>query len=326
MGFDRRRAALAIACALAAAPAAAVPFPDYPARPVRFIVPFPPAGGMDTLARIVSHHMTERWSQPVLVDNRPGAAGAVGTSAAARAAPDGHTLLMAATSHALLPHVNPRLPYDPVADFDPVAALASTEHVLLVSPALAATSVQELVSLARSRQHPLAYGSNGIGSMPHLGVELLSMTTGIRVKNVPYQGAQPALADLATGQVQMYFATQTSCLAHVRSGRARAIAISGRQRSPLLPDVPTLGESGLHGFEVTSLYGIMVPARTPRGIRARIEAEVARIQALPEIPDTLRQRGMEMVVAPGARFGRILRHEAEQWSRVLTSSTVRRDG
>ncbi|HYC44581.1 MAG TPA: tripartite tricarboxylate transporter substrate binding protein [Burkholderiales bacterium] len=307
----------ALACSIPAAHAQT----NYPARTIRFIVPFTPGGSADIFARPVAQKMSESMGQQVVVENRPGSGGVVGTEVAAKAAPDGYTLMMGLTANmAVNPSLYPKLPYDPLRDFAPVTLVASAPYVLVVPPSLPARNVKELVGLARGRPGDLAYVSLGSGSMGHLSGELLASMAGVKLLHVPYKTLGQALPDLMSGQVQLLFLGIASAQGHVRSGKLRAIAVSGLKRSPALPQVPTVNESGVKGFEVTGWYGAFVPAGTPQDIVARLHKEIVRALSQPDVKDRLSREGADLVGNSPREFDAFVRSEIAKWAKVVKLS------
>jgi tripartite-type tricarboxylate transporter receptor subunit TctC len=320
----------AILATLAGSAGAAAP-PDrnevsaFPSRPMRFIVPFPPGAATDAFARIVSQRLAERFGQPVVVDNRAGAGGTIGTDAAAKAPPDGHTILMAPTSHAINATLYRKLPYDPVADFAPITLLASLPNALFATLSLPARNAAELIALARSRPGQLNYGSGGNGSAAHLAMELFRSKAGIDMVHVPYKGGGQALTDLIGGQLALTFISVYTALPQVKAGRMKSLGVASARRSPTVPDWPTIAESGLPGFEFTAWYGILAPAGTPAAVVAKLNREIVAIANLPEIRDKALSQGAEMIAGSSAEFGQYLRAEVAKWAPVVRTSGARVD-
>jgi len=235
---------------------------NYPHKPIRFVVPFGVGGPGDAIGRMIGRHLTERLGQPVVIDNRSGATTIIGTELVAKSVPDGHTLLLISTTHAVNPGLFPKLPYDPIKDFAPVTLITATPFMLGIHPSVAANSVSELVALARSKPGSLNYGSSGAGSSIHLTTELLKSAANLQMTHVPYKGSGPAFIDLIGGQIQMLFSSTVSTMPHVKSGKVRGLAITSLKRAPALPEMPTIAES-FPGFESSSWFGLLVPAKTP---------------------------------------------------------------
>src|SRR5687767_11618836 len=255
---------------------------NFPSAPVRIISPYPPGGGTDILARAIAQKLTERSGQPAIVDNRAGANGTVGTGVAAKAAPDGHTMVVVAAAYAAGSSLYRNLPYDPMRDLAPVSRLAEGPLVLVVHPSLPARSVKELTALAKARPGELNAGNSGTGSLPHLTAELFASMSGVKLVHVPYKGPGAALVDVMSGQVPLYFMNVLGALPLVKAGKLRALGVSSAARSAIAPELPTIAESGLPGFDMTNWYGLLVPAATPRDVVARLQQEIARIMTLPE--------------------------------------------
>ena len=294
---------------------------SYPARTIRFIVPFTPGGSADIFARPIAQKMSESMGQQVVVENRPGSGGVLGSEAAAKAPPDGYTIMMGLTANvAVNPALYAKLPYDPLRDFAPVTLVASAPYALVVPTSLPARNAKELVALARAKPGELAYVSLGSGSMGHLSGELLASTAGVRLLHVPYKTLGQAIPDLMSGQVQLMFLGIASAQPHVRAGKLRAIAVSGARRSPALPQVPTVMESGIRGFEVTGWYGVFVPTGTPQEIIARLHKEIVRALSLPDVRDRLSGEGAELVGNSPREFDGFVRSELAKWAKVVKLS------
>jgi len=320
--------ALLVTLGAGAATSALAQKPDasgYPARPIRFIVPFPPGAATDALARLVALRLADRWGQPVVVDNRAGAGGTIGTDAAAKAAPDGYTILMAPTSHAINATLFARLPYDPVRDFAPVTLLASLPNALFAPPSLPARNAAELIALARSKPGQLNYGSGGNGSAAHLAMELFRTKAGIDVVHVPYKGGGQALTDLMSGQLALMFISVYTALPQVKAGRLKSLGIANAKRSPTVPDWPTIAETGLPGFDMMAWYGIMAPAGTPPAILERLNREIVAIANLPDVREKTIAQGAEMIASGTKEFGEFLRAEVAKWAPVVRASGARID-
>ena len=310
------------ALVLACAPVSAQE--DYPSRPLRLIVPFPAGGAVDIFARDMGQRYTEAWRQQVVIDNRGGANGAIGAEAVARAKPDGYTLLMgSAGTHAINPALYSKLSYDPVKEFAPVTLVANLTNVLVIHPSIPARSVKELVAFARSRPGALTYASSGNGSSQHLSTELFKAMTGTDLVHVQYKGAGPALIDVVAGQVSLTITALSPTLPFVQTGRLRALGVTTARRSPALPEVPTVAEAGVPGYESNNWVGIFAPAGTPSAIVAKLNAESARILGTPQMQERLRGQGAEFSpLAPG-EFGAFQRAEIAKWSKVVRDSGAR---
>jgi len=317
-------AAFALTAAVENAFAQTVAMP-YPTKPIRLIIPFPPGGPRDIQARLLGPKLTEAWGQPVVIDNRAGANGAIGTEIAARAPADGHTLIIITAGEAAAVSLNPRLPYDLLRDFAPVALFSSGPSILVVNNALPVKSVKELIAYARARPGQLNFGSAGNGAPSHLSMELLKVMAQINLTHVPYKGMAPALTDVIGGQIQLSLPTIPGALPHVQSGRLRALAVSGAKRSPAAPDLPTLAEAGVPGYEATNWYGVAAPAATPRAVVAKLNAEIARVLALPDVRERLLNLGMEVETGSPDAFAEYIKREIAKWARVVKSAGIRLD-
>jgi len=318
----RRRAALSLAATLAIlAPHAAAAADAYPAKPVRFVVAFPPGGGTDIIARSIAQKLTERIAQQVVVDNRPGAGGNIGTDIVAKSAPDGYTMLMGSAGPlAINASLFGKMPFDPIKDLAPVTLAASTPNVLVVHPSLRAATVKELIALAKARPGEINFASSGHGTPAHLAGELFNSMAGVKMVHVPYKGAAPALADLLGGQVQLMFSTMPPALPHVKDGKLRALAVTSAKRSPAAPDLPTLDEIALPGFEANTWHGVVVPAGTPATIVARLNREIVAILHLPEVVERLSGQGAEPVGSTPEEFAAYIRSETLKWAKVVRDS------
>jgi len=294
----------------------------YPNRPIRFIVPYAPGGSTDVIARFLGQKLTERWGQPVVVDNRPGGNTIIGTEALTRASPDGHTLLMMAIAHAIIPNLL-KTPYHPVNDFSPVATAASGELVLVLHPSLPAGNVRELIALAKAKPGQLNYASASTGGPLHLAGELFNMMTGVKTLHIPYKGGGPALTDLIGGQVQMMFSPLDGALPHIRSGRLKAIGISGNARNAALPEVPTFTEAGLPGFSVRNWFGVLAPARTPIPVVEKVSAEIGSILSAPDIREKLTAQGLDPFVSTPAQFTELIRSDFALYGKIIRAANIK---
>ena len=295
---------------------------NYPSRPIRLVVPYPPGGPLDIMARAIGQKLTEAWNQPVVVDNRPGAGGNIGADLVAKSPADGYTLLMGAVAtHAINPTLYGRLPYDPVKDFAPVALVAQVPNILVVNPSVPVRSVRELIDLARARPGYLNFGSGSTGSTGHLAGELFNTMAGVRMVHIPYKGGAPAMADLLAGQVQLMFDNLANALPNVRAGRLRALAVTTLARSPAMPDLPTIAESGLPGFDLTTWFGLMVPAGTPTEIVSRLNAEIVRALNAKDMRERLEKMGAGPPADnTPAHFAAFIRAEAAKYAKVVRDS------
>jgi tripartite-type tricarboxylate transporter receptor subunit TctC len=311
---------LALALLLFCAHAFAAAYPDHP---IHLIVPFAAGGGNDTVARLVGHSLTAELGQPVVVDNRPGAGGVVGAEAAARAPADGYTLFLGGVgSHAINPNLHAHLSYDPVKDFAPISLIASAPLVLVVHPSVAATSVRELVALARAQPGRLNYASNGNGSSSHLASAMFASMACINMVHVPYKGLSPALTDLLSGQVQLMFSSVVAILPHVKAGKLRALAVSSTKRLPLLPDIPTVAEAGVPGYQSSSWYGILAPAGTPADVVARLNAAIVKAVAEPDVRQALEREGATPVGDSPQAFGAFIQEEKQRLGDVIRQAGI----
>ena len=318
--MNRRDAVISL-LALGIAPALAQ---NYPVKPVRLMFAQAPGSASDFISRVVGNALSEGLGQPVVIEARPGAGGVLGTEAAARAAPDGYTLVMGNnSSHGSNPAVYPKLPYDAVKDFAPISFVASVPYVLVVDPSLPAGSVPELIALAKSRPGKLNYASAGNGSTHHFCGELLKSMSGIDMVHVPYKGSPPAIAGLLGGEVSLMFANVTDIGSQIRSGKVKALAVTTPKRAGSLPDAPTLSESGLPGFEITSWFGLLAPAGTPAPIIARLNAEAARVLARADVRTTLGAQGLEVASSSPEQFGAHIRSEIAKFSRIAKAAGIK---
>jgi tripartite-type tricarboxylate transporter receptor subunit TctC len=296
---------------------------QYPARPVRFLVPNPPGGGTDLVARIVSQKMSERWGANLVVDNRPGAGGIVAVEVAATSAPDGYTLLMAHFPLAITVNIV-KVTFDPVRDFLPVTLLATTQNVLAVNPSVPARSVKEFIALAQSKPGQFSYASGGSGTSMHVSAELFSQMAGVSMTHVPYKGAAPALVDLISGQVQASFLSVPAAVPHIKSGKIRALAVTGPRRSQLVADLPTLSEAGLKGYGSEQWYGVLAPRQTPGSLVRRLNGDFAWALNQPDARSRLHDSGFEVAVDTSSDgFGRFLKSEIAKWAVVVRKAGIK---
>lgn len=290
---------------------------EYPNKPIRLISPFAPGGGASLVARVIAQELTEAWGQSVVVDNRSGAAGVIGTEIAARAPPDGYTLLMVTASNMVIRPLVDKVPFDPVRDFTPIIYTTTVPLMLAVNPTVAAKSVTELIALSRTREARLNFASSGEGTISHLAGELFKASTGANLTHVPYRGGGPALIDLVAGHVPTGFINILEALPQVKAGRLRALAVTSPQRSPVAPDVPTVAEAGVPGFEVTQWSGVMGPAGMPKAIVAKVNSEIERILTRPLIRDRLAGDGAQPGGGPPERLGAFIKAEIQKWDKVI---------
>lgn len=295
----------------------------YPARPIRVIVGNPAGSGTDLVARFVGAKLTERVGQQIVVDNRPGANGIIATEFAARAAPDGHTLLFMSTSHTMNAAVYRKLPFDPVKSFTPVMMLAGGPLVLVAHPSFPASSVKGLVDLATAKPNTITYAVSGSGGINHFAGALFARIAGIQLTNVPYRGGPPALTDVMAGQVNLMFGTLAITLPQIRAGRLKALGVSRSKPAPLLPGVPTIAESGAPGYEIGIWWGVLAPAGMPAAVVAKLDREIAAILSEPETAQRLTAEGAEPSPLPSAAFARVLVSEIEKWKQVARESNIK---
>jgi tripartite-type tricarboxylate transporter receptor subunit TctC len=298
---------------------------DYPTRPIRIIVPFTPGAGVDIVARAVAQSFTETWKQSVVVDNRPGAGGTIAGEMTAKAAADGYTLMLGNVSTlAIARALNPRLVYDPLRDLAPVTLITTSENVLVVHPSVPAASVKEFIAHAKANPGKLNYGSSGNGTTSHLGGAMFASLTGVAMTHVPYKGSGPMLTDLLSGQLQLSFSSVPTALPHIRSGRLRALAVTLLERSPTLPELPTVQEAaGLKGFEISLWQGMVAPAATPRAIVAKLQQQIAASLLTPALKDKLSAQGMKAVGNTPEQFSAYIREEIAKWSKVVRETGAR---
>jgi tripartite-type tricarboxylate transporter receptor subunit TctC len=289
---------------------------------MRIISPYPPGGGTDILARAISQKLTERFGVAVVVDNRAGANGTLGTAAAAKAPPDGHTMVVVAAAYAAGASLYANLPYQ-AKDLSPVTLLASGPLVLVAHPSLPVRSARELVAFAKARPGELNVGNSGTGSLPHLTAELFASMTGIKLVHVPYKGPGLALSDVLGGQVPLYFMNVLGAMPLVKSNRLRALGVSSAERTPIAPELPTIAENGLKGFDMTNWYGLLVPGATPKEVVARLHQEIVRIMTLPETRDLMARGGMTVVANTPQQFSDFLASETAKYARVIKTAGVK---
>ena len=295
---------------------------DYPARPIRIIVPFTPGAGVDIVGRAVAQSLNEAWKQPVVIDNRPGAGGTIAGELVARGNADGYTLLLGNVSTlAIAPALNPKLPYSPLRDFAPITLITTSENVLVLHPSVPATTLRELITYAKANPRKLNYGSSGNGTTSHLGGAMFASMTGTEMTHVPYKGSGPMLTDLLAGQLQLSFSSVPTALPHIKSGRLRALAVTLLARSSVLPDLPTVQEAaGLKGFELSLWQGIVAPAATPRAIVMKLNQQIVGSLRTPEMKAKLTVQGLEAVGNTPEQFGAYIGEEIAKWTRVVKSS------
>ena len=292
----------------------------YPSRPVRIIVPYPPGGATDVMARIIAQKLNESWPQSAVVENKPGASGTVGSEIVVKSAADGYTLLLQGTQHAINLSLHKQLPYDTLRDFVPVAYVASAPFLLVVHPSVTANSVAELIAYIKAKPGGLNYGSSGVGGGAHLAGEIFKTSAGVQLTHIPYKGAAPAMADLLGGQVPMVFDPIPTAITQVRSGRIKALAITSAKRSALMPELPTVAESGLPGFDVSAWFGLYAPVATPKDIVAKLNADVNRVLQLPEVKEKFAGLGAESMPMGTDQFALHLRAEIAKFAKAIRDS------
>jgi tripartite-type tricarboxylate transporter receptor subunit TctC len=295
----------------------------YPMRAVRYIVPQAPGGSSDTLARVLATRLSAGLGQQVVVDNRPGATGIIGAEIAAKAPPDGHTLLQVSTSHATNPAMGIRLPYDTLRDFAAIALISQQPNIWLVHPSLPVRNIRELVAFAKPRPEQIDFASSGTGGSQHLAGELLNVMTGIKLVHIPYKGSPPALTDTLAGRVALMSSTMAPAMPHVKSGRLRALAVTSAGRSPAAPAVPTVAESGVPGYEAIAWQGLVAPAGVPQDVLDKLNREIVRIISLADVRRILVEQGYEPVASSAAEFTRFTQSEIAKWTKVTTAAGLR---
>jgi tripartite-type tricarboxylate transporter receptor subunit TctC len=289
----------------------------YPAKAVRVIVPYAPGGGSDVISRILAQRMAENLGRQFVIDNRAGANGIIGTEMAAQAPADGYTLLYVSSPHAVNPSLYRKLPFDTLKDLAPISEIASSPSILVVHPSLPARTVRELVALGKARPGQVDYASGGSGGSPHLATELFKKMAGINLTHVPYRGAGPALTDVLAGQVQVMFANSAPALPHIQAGRLRALGISSTKRSAVAPEIPTIAESGVPGYEAVTIFGLLTPANTPRAIIDLLNAAVHKAMRTPEVGESMKTLGADVVLTTPEEFGRVIEAEIKRWGELV---------
>ena len=301
----------------------AAPAQTFPAKPVRIIVAFPAGGGTDITARVIGPKLAEIWGHQVLVDNRPGASGTIGTEQAARAAPDGHTLFMGTMGNlSVNKHLFPKLSLDPARDFVPVTQVVAVQFVMVAHPSLPARNAKELIALARRQPGQITYGTSGPGGAPHLGGELLRKMAKIDIAHIPYKGSAISMQDLVGGQIMLSFDSLLQYLPFIKTNKVRALAVLGKQRSPTVPDVPTMDESGVPGYELTNWFGLVLPGATAQDISRRIAADVSKVLAQSDIRDKFSAMGATVVGSAPEQFGAFMRAESDKWGKLIAEAGI----
>ncbi|MEJ7688741.1 MAG: tripartite tricarboxylate transporter substrate binding protein [Variovorax sp.] len=298
---------------------------DYPTKPIKMIVPYPPGGGTDVIARIVQERFQSLLGQPMVIDNRGGAAGSIGTEIAAKSAPDGYTVLFTLSSHTINPAIYPKLPFDTAKDFEPVATVASLPQILVANPQFAPSTVAELVALAKAKPNTVSFATVGNGSPGHLAGELLKLRTGTQMTHVPYRGGGPAVSDVLGGQVPLLWVSIPAAAQYVKAGKLKALAVSTLKRSAAFPDVPTMQEAGVPDFEVDSWYAMFVPAKTPRAAIDKLNRVINTVVREPEIRDKLLAQGSEGVGGTPDQLGAVVAAELVKWNKLAKEAGIKVD-
>ncbi len=313
---------IVIAIAFGAA-AVAVNAQPYPIKPLRMVVPFAPGGGTDVIARYLATGMSESMSRSVVVDNRAGANGIIGTEIVARAPADGYTLLFVSSPHSVNPSLYPKLPYDTVRDFAPISLVATSPYVLVVHPSLPARNVKELIALAKARPGEITYASGGSGSSAQLAAELFNQMAGVRLREIPYKGAGPALLAVVSGESAVVFGNALTVKPHIESGRLRALGLASPKRSPSAPELPTIAEAGVPGYSADAVLGLLATARTPRAIIDRLNAEVHKVMRMPGAVDAMRSVGVDIALSTPEEFGRLIESEMQRWGKLIRTLKIK---
>jgi tripartite-type tricarboxylate transporter receptor subunit TctC len=317
--MSKRAAAIVCGTMLVAGAALAQ---QYPTRPIRMLVPFAPGGGTDLVARAVAHSMSEGLGTTVVVDNRPGANANIGNELAARAVPDGYTLIMTSSALTINPNLYRKLPYDPIKDFAPISLATNVPYILAVHPSLGVSSFQEFIALARSKKRPINYGSAGTGNATHLAMALLEVMAKIELTHVPYKGTGQALTDLVAGHIQVSWGTMPPTLPHVKAGRLKGLAVGSLKRAKAIPELPTVAEMGYPGYEAGSWFGVLAPAGTPRPIMVRLNKYVVKALAKPELADRLASEGAEPAANTPEEFAAFIKAEIVKWGKVAKAAAI----
>jgi len=296
----------------------------FPTKPVKIIVAFPPGGGTDIVARLLAQRLTDAWGQPVIVENRAGASGTIGTEAAARAEPDGHGLFMATMGNMTAnQHLYPKMAVDPLRAFAPITKVVDVHFVFLANPALRANGVRELIEAAKKRPGEIAYSSSGPGGAPHLAMELFKRRAGVELTHIPYKGSGPSINDLIGGRVMLTMDSLVQSLPHIKSGRLKALAVLGPKRTALLPEVPTIAESGLPGYALTNWFGLLAPAATPKDVLLQLNGDVVKILRQEDLQKRISALGADVVGNSAEEFGAAMRAESAQWAEIIKAAGIR---
>ena len=317
-------AGCALAAAIGCAAGSAHAQQDYPNRPIRFITPYAPGGSTSVLARLVGQHFIERWGQNVIVDNRPGGNTVIGTETLAKAPPDGYTIMLVASTHAILSSLI-KTPYDPIKDFTPIAGLGVSPQVLVLHPGVPANTVQELIALAKAKPGQLNFGSSGAGGPTHISGESFNIIAGVKTQHVPYKGAGPVMIDLIGGHIQMFYSVPINIIGHVKAGKLKALAVTGTARLKALPQMPTFAEAGLPGFDVKTWTGVLAPARIPKAIADKLSNEIGVLLAMQETKDKLDGLGMMAGYRDSQQFADMIKSEIAAYAKVIKAANIRID-
>jgi tripartite-type tricarboxylate transporter receptor subunit TctC len=321
----RWRSALAALVGLAIAGGTACAQDTYPSKPVHLLVPFPPGGAVDIVARTLSDELSKRWGQAIVVENRPGAGGTIAGAAAAKAAPDGYTLILVASGHALVPYLYPGLPYDPLRDFTPLSLVGSSPNMMLVRADSPFRSIADVLAAARERPGQLSYGYAGNGTSPHLAGELLKYMTKVEITPVPYKGGAPVLNDLLGGHIPLSFNNIPESIGFVQAGKVRPLGVTTAARSPVLPDVSTIAESGLPGYDTGVWWGFLAPAGLPAAVKAKLAKDCAEVVQIASVRDRLLKIGAEPIGSSAEDFEKLIRSDHEKWGPVIKAAGIKGD-
>jgi tripartite-type tricarboxylate transporter receptor subunit TctC len=302
-------------------PAAAQP--TFPTKPIRFILPNAPGGSNDVVARLLGERMTANWGQPVIVDSRPGGNNVIAAEALLKSTPDGHTILLVTAAHVINPLLFPKLPYDAIKDFAPVATLVGTDYLLVLNAGVPANNLNEFIALAKAKPGQLNAAGSNTGGIQHLALEMFNMLAGVKLQHVPYKGGGPGMIDLVGGQVQLAFNNAITVSPHIRSGKIKAIAVGGESRLSVLPQVPTFTEAGLPGFNVKNWFGVVAPLRTPKDTIQKIANEIARIQATPDFREKLAIQGVQPFISGPEAFAAFLKAELDKYGRIVRAANIK---
>lgn len=306
-------------------PALVAAQPAYPGKPIRLISPYPPGGATTVMARLISQRFTERWGQPVIIDNRPGGNAVIGTEAAVKSTPDGYTILVGGNSLIITPLLVSNLPYDAFKDLAPVAMLASAEFMLVLNPSVPANNLQELIALAKSKPGQLNYGTSGTGTIAHLMSELININAAIKMQHIPYKGGAQIVTDLMGGQLQLAVQPAIFAIAQIKAGKLRAVAIGGETRLAALPQVPTFREAGLAGIDVNAWWGLLAPAGTPKAIVDKLSAEVAGILALPDTKEKAAAQGLDPFITTAEQMAAQMKLDSAKYARIIKAANIKLD-